>query len=106
MPPRRLSHLGMAGAAGHPHDPVLASLYHASLAAYRELDNASGGALALDPEPVGLLHVGRDLRAVQAISDNRGYNYIAGFHGAPGNYCCHHQVNPRTPLQVATFLES
>src|SRR6266480_7681749 len=29
----------------------------------------SGGALTLDPEPVGLLHVGRDLRAVQAISD-------------------------------------
>jgi D-hydroxyproline dehydrogenase subunit beta len=58
-----------SGVIQHPHDPVLASLYHASLAAYRELDIASGGTLALDPEPVGLLHVGRDLRVVEAISD-------------------------------------
>jgi len=27
------------------------------------------------------------------ISDNRGYNYIAGFHGVPGWYCWHHQRN-------------
>jgi glycine/D-amino acid oxidase-like deaminating enzyme len=58
-----------SGVIQHPHDPVLASLYHASLAAYRELDIASGGAFTLDPEPVGLLHVGRDLRAVEAIAD-------------------------------------
>jgi tyrosinase len=44
------------------------------------------------------------MQALQAISDNRGYNYIAGFHGAPGNYCWHHQVNPRTPLQARLFL--
>jgi tyrosinase len=44
------------------------------------------------------------IRAAQAISDNRGYNYIAGFHGAPGNYCWHHQFNPRTPLQARLFL--
>ena len=58
-----------SGVIQHPHDPVLASLYLASLAAYRELDIASHGALALDPEPVGLLHVGRDLRVVDAMSD-------------------------------------
>jgi glycine/D-amino acid oxidase-like deaminating enzyme len=58
-----------SGVIQHPHDTVLASLYEASLAAYRELDDTSGGALALDREPVGLLHVGRDLEAVEAISD-------------------------------------
>src|SRR6476620_2349469 len=44
------------------------------------------------------------LQAIEAIRDNRGYNYIAGFHGAPGNYCWHHQVNPGTPLQARLFL--
>jgi tyrosinase len=44
------------------------------------------------------------MAAAQAINDNRGYNYIAGFHGAPGWYCWHHQANPRTPLQARVFL--
>ena len=44
------------------------------------------------------------MAAAQAISDNRGYNFIAGFHGAPGWYCWHHQANPRTPLQARIFL--
>ena len=44
------------------------------------------------------------MAAAQAISDNRGYNFIAGFHGAPGWYCWHHQRNPRTPLQARIFL--
>ena len=26
------------------------------------------------------------------ISDNRGYNHISGFHGAPNFYCWHHQL--------------
>ena len=26
-------------------------------------------------------------RQMQAIPDNRGFNYIAGFHGVPGGYC-------------------
>jgi len=42
--------------------------------------------------------------ALQGIRDNRGYNYIAGFHGAPGNYCWHHQQSRRTPLQARLFL--
>jgi D-hydroxyproline dehydrogenase subunit beta len=57
-----------SGVIQHPHDPILASLYEASLAAYRELDQASAGALALDDEPVGLLQVGRDLGRVEAIA--------------------------------------
>jgi tyrosinase len=44
------------------------------------------------------------MRAVQAIGDNRGYNSIAGFHGVPGNYCWHHQISRRTPLQARLFL--
>jgi len=44
------------------------------------------------------------MTAIQAITDNRGYNFIAGFHGAPGNYCWHHQASSRTPLQARLFL--
>src|SRR5215207_11081602 len=44
------------------------------------------------------------MRTIEGIADNRGYNYIAGFHGAPGNSCWHHQINPRTPLQARLFL--
>src|SRR4029453_1826309 len=44
------------------------------------------------------------MRAVEAITDNRGYNFIAGFHGVPGNYCWHHQISRRTPLQARLFL--
>jgi tyrosinase len=44
------------------------------------------------------------LRQAESVLDNRGYNYIAGFHGAPGWYCWHHQYNPRTPLQARLFL--
>jgi tyrosinase len=44
------------------------------------------------------------LGQAQAITDNRGYNHIAGFHGAPDWYCWHHQINPRTPLQARLFL--
>ena len=58
-----------SGVIQQPHDPVLAALYHESLAAYRALDAISGGALALHLEPVGLLHVGRDQGVVEAIAD-------------------------------------
>jgi glycine/D-amino acid oxidase-like deaminating enzyme len=56
------------GVVQQPYDPVLAALYHESLAAYRALDATSDGAIGLDAEPAGLLHVGRDLAAVEAIA--------------------------------------
>ncbi len=28
---------------------------------------------------------------MQALSDNRGFNYIAGFHGLPDKFCYHHE---------------
>src|SRR5262249_41711598 len=31
------------------------------------------------------------VRQMQAISDNRGFQVIAGYHGIPGHYCWHHQ---------------
>jgi tyrosinase len=40
----------------------------------------------------------------EGLTDNRGYNYIAGFHGAPSWYCWHHQISRRTPLQARLFL--
>ena len=57
-----------SGVIQQPHDPVLAALYRESLAAYRALDVTSGGALALDAEPVGLLQVGHDLAVAEAIA--------------------------------------
>ena len=44
------------------------------------------------------------MAALQSRLDNRGFNHIAGFHGAPGWYCWHHQNNPRTSLQARLFL--
>jgi tyrosinase len=44
------------------------------------------------------------MKQLQAISDNRGYNHIAGFHGVPGQWCWHHQISPRTPVQARLFL--
>lgn len=44
------------------------------------------------------------MSAAEGLSDNRGYNHVAGFHGAPNWYCWHHQANPRTPLQARLFL--
>jgi tyrosinase len=41
---------------------------------------------------------------LEAITDNRGYNHIAGFHGAPDWYCWHHQFSRRTPVQARLFL--
>jgi tyrosinase len=46
----------------------------------------------------------RAMGEMQGIWDNRGYNYIAGFHGLPNWYCWHTQANRRTPLQARLFL--
>ena len=42
-------------------------------------------------------------RQMQAIRDNRGYQYLAGLHGVPGNYCWHHQQNARSAAQMQLF---
>lgn len=41
---------------------------------------------------------------LQGISDNRGYQYLAGLHGVPSWYCWHHQQNSRTAQQMELFL--
>jgi tyrosinase len=43
-------------------------------------------------------------RQMQAISDNRGYQYLAGLHGVPSWYCWHHQQNARSAQQMQLFL--
>lgn len=58
-------------------------------------------------DDVGATHMGLfvdAMRSLQARLDNKGFNYIAGFHGAPGWYCWHHQFSPRTPVQARLFL--
>lgn len=42
--------------------------------------------------------------ALQGISDNRGFQYIAALHGAPSWYCWHHQGNARTSAHMQLFL--
>jgi len=42
-------------------------------------------------------------RQMQTIRDNRGYQYLAGLHGVPGNYCWHHQQNARSAAQMQLF---
>ncbi len=44
------------------------------------------------------------MRTIQGFSDSRGYNHIAGFHGAPGWYCWHHQFNRHTDITPHLFL--
>lgn len=41
--------------------------------------------------------------AMQAIGDNRGFQYLAGLHGTPGYYCWHHQHNARSARQMQLF---
>jgi tyrosinase len=36
--------------------------------------------------------------AVEAISDNRGFQFYAGIHGVPGNFCIHHPPPPAISL--------
>ena len=44
------------------------------------------------------------MKQAEDIPDRRGYNHIAGFNGAPCEYCWHHQFNPRTQVQARLFL--
>jgi tyrosinase len=46
----------------------------------------------------------RGMRAIQGIADQRGFNHIAGFHGAPSWYCWHNQFSSRSPMQARLFL--
>jgi tyrosinase len=44
------------------------------------------------------------MAAAERRTDNKSYNFIAGFHGAPDWSCWHHQINRRTPVQARLFL--
>ena len=57
-----------------------------------------------DPGAAYMVAFREAMKQAEEIPDRRGYNHIAGFHGAPGEYCWHHQVNPRTPVQARLFL--
>ena len=51
-----------------------------------------------------MLRFRKALAQAEATSDNRGYNFIAGYHGAPGWYCWHHQASRRVAVQARLFL--
>lgn len=44
------------------------------------------------------------MELAQARSDNESFNYIAGFHGAPGWFCWHNQRSARSPTPARLFL--
>src|SRR5260370_3341691 len=63
----------------------------------------------LEIGPVGSPEMGKvitAMKAIQARLDNKSFNFIAGFHGAPPWYCWHHPFYRRTPLQARLFLPS
>jgi len=43
-------------------------------------------------------------RQMMGITDNRGYGFLAGLHGAPSWYCWHHQQNARSAQSLELFL--
>jgi D-hydroxyproline dehydrogenase subunit beta len=55
-----------SGAVQHPFDPVLAALYHETIALYRALSGADAG-FRLPDEPAGLLYLSVDETAVRRI---------------------------------------
>ena len=57
-----------------------------------------------DPAAAHMVMMRQAMTQAEAIRDDRGYNHIAGFHGAPGQYCWHHQQSQRTPVQARLFL--
>jgi tyrosinase len=44
------------------------------------------------------------MKKFMAIRDNRGYNFIAGFHGTPEWWCWHHEGNYREKVRRARFF--
>jgi tyrosinase len=44
------------------------------------------------------------MTAIQGINDKRGFNHIAGYHGAPGYYCWHHQHDKAHTQMVARLF--
>lgn len=57
-----------------------------------------------DPAAPHMVAFRQAMTRAEGIQDKRGYNHIAGFHGAPDQDCWHHQANPRTPVQARLFL--
>lgn len=57
-----------------------------------------------DAEAAHMVTFRRAMAMAEGISDNRGYNYVAGFHGAPGWWCWHHQFSRRVAVQARLFL--
>lgn len=57
-----------------------------------------------DPGAAHMVRFRAALARAESISDNRGYNANAGFHGAPGWWCWHHQRSRQTPVQARLFL--
>ncbi len=58
-----------SGVVQHPFDPVLARLYHETVARYQALAAESSGAFAFPAEPVGMLCVGHDEAAARRFAD-------------------------------------
>lgn len=78
-----------------------------------ELVDSGGGSTAgsmvyrLRVDDLGEPHMAsftRAMRSMQGLLDNRGFNHVAGFHGAPFWYCWHHQQNVRVPIRAELFL--
>jgi len=56
------------------------------------------------PDSPEIVAFAEAMRRIQAISDNRGFDIIAGVHGAPFWYCWHHQFSRRSDSRAQLFL--
>jgi tyrosinase len=74
------------------------------LVSYPVLHRKSIHALEAHPESGELNNLRTAFKISMGISDNRGYGYIAGFHGVPSWYCWHHQTDRRTTISGPFFL--
>ncbi len=57
-----------SGVVQHPFDPVFATLYVETVALYRELEDATGGAFRMPRAPVGLMSVTADDAAARRLT--------------------------------------
>jgi tyrosinase len=58
----------------------------------------------VEAHPEELNNIRTAFKISMGINDDRGYGYIAGFHGVPSWYCWHHQTVSQTPILGPFFL--
>lgn len=56
------------------------------------------------PDSAEMVAFAKAMARIQTITDNRGFAFVAGLHGAPFWYCWHHQASAQSDLRAQLFL--